>query len=61
MKVERLDVQRDELVSGNDMLSSQLSAAAAAGRIERLARSKLGLVAPADTTYVEPRSGRHAR
>jgi hypothetical protein len=43
------------------MLSSELSAAAAAGRIERLARSKLGLVAPPDTTYLELRSGRSAR
>jgi cell division protein FtsB len=61
MKVERLDTQRDELVSGNDALSSELSAAAAAGRIERIARSKLGLVAPTDTTYLELRSGRRAR
>ena len=60
-KDERLDTQRDELVSGNDALSSELSAAAAAGRIERLARSKLGLVAPTDTTYLELRSGRRAR
>jgi cell division protein FtsL len=61
MEVERLDGQRDELVTGNDGLSSELSAAAAAGRIERLARSRLGLVEPTDTTYLELRSGRRTR
>jgi len=61
MEVERLDVQRDELVAGNEALASELSAAAAAGRTERLARAKLGLVAPTQTTYLELRSGRRSR
>lgn len=61
MEVERMDVQRDELVAGNEALASELSAAAAAGRIERLARGKLGLVPPTQTTYLELRSGRRSR
>jgi hypothetical protein len=61
MEVERLDVQRDELVTGNDTLASELSAAAAAGRIEKVAKGKLGLVVPAETTYLELGSGRRAR
>jgi cell division protein FtsL len=61
MDVERLDGQRSELMTGNDTLASELSAAAAAGRIERLARGHLGLVAPTQTTYLELRSGRRAR
>jgi cell division protein FtsL len=53
MQVEQLDNQRDELVTKRDALQSQLSTAAAAGRIEELATKTLGLEAPAATTYLE--------
>jgi cell division protein FtsL len=55
MQVERLDNQRDQLASKRDALQSQLSTAAAAGRIEELATKTLGLEAPVSTTYLELR------
>ena len=52
MEVERLDVERERLRAENAVLSSELSSAAAAGRIEALATRRLGLVDPVQTTYV---------
>lgn len=54
MAVHRLDEERAQLEARNQALSSQLSAARSAPRIESLAR-KLGLVpAPAsDTSYLD--------
>jgi hypothetical protein len=60
MEVEQLDAERERLISRRDVLASQLSTAAAAGRIEGLAAGRLGLVAPSSTTYLElrPKPGR---
>lgn len=59
VEVEELDRKRQTLVSRKAELASDLSAAAAAGRVEGLAQSRLGLVAPEQTTYVKvPRPGR---
>jgi len=52
MQVEQLDNQHDELVSKNEGLQSQISTAAAAGRIEQLGKA-LGLGTPAATTYLQ--------
>jgi hypothetical protein len=52
MEVERLDGQRDNLRAENAVVVSELSSAAAAGRIEALATRRLGLVPPVETTYV---------
>jgi cell division protein FtsL len=53
MQVEQLDNQRDQLVSKRDGLQSQISTAAAAGRIEELATKMLHLGAPQSTTYLD--------
>jgi cell division protein FtsL len=53
VQVQQLDAQRDELASKRDALQTQLSTAAAAGRVEKAAVHRLGLVAPESTTYVE--------
>lgn len=53
VEVQQLDSQRDELASKRDALQTQLSTAAAAGRIEGIAVDRLGLVAPESTTYLE--------
>jgi cell division protein FtsL len=53
MQVEQLDNQHDQLTSKHDSLQSQLSTAAAAGRVEELATKTLHLGAPASTTYLE--------
>jgi cell division protein FtsL len=53
MQVEQLDNQRDQLVSKRDALQSQLSSAAAAGRIEEMASKTLHLGSPEATTYLE--------
>jgi cell division protein FtsL len=53
MQVEQLENQRDELVSKREGLQSQLSTAAAAGRIEEIATKSLDLGTPAATTYLE--------
>ena len=53
MKLDRLGRERAELRAQTAALSSQLSSAAAAPRIQRLAAKRLGLVrvAPEQTTY----------
>jgi cell division protein FtsL len=53
VEVERLDGQRDKLTSKRDALQTELSTAAAGGRIEERAVGRLGLVAPESTTYLE--------
>jgi cell division protein FtsL len=53
VEVEQLDGQRDKLVGKRDALQTDLSTAAAGGRIERVAVRRLGLVAPQSTTYLE--------
>jgi len=58
VQVERLEGEKQRLLSERAELSSRLSSAAAAGRIERIARGELGLSEPVQTTYVRlpPRS-----
>jgi cell division protein FtsL len=56
VQVEQLDGQRDKLASKRDALQTELSTAAAGGRVEKLAVERLGLVAPESTTYVELKS-----
>jgi cell division protein FtsL len=59
VEVEELDRKRASLIARNAELASDLSTAAAAGRVEELAQSRLGLVPPEHTTYVRvPRPGR---
>jgi cell division protein FtsB len=53
MEIERLDVRREQAQVRNAELAAELAGAAAAGRIEAAARGRLGLVEPAETTYVE--------
>jgi hypothetical protein len=55
MGLDRLGRERAGLLAENDALAAQLSSAAAAPKIQALARVKLGYVAaPSDeTTYVE--------
>jgi cell division protein FtsL len=53
VEVQRLDAQRDALVSKRDALQTRLATAAAGGRVEKAAVQRLGLVAPASTTYLE--------
>src|SRR5918996_1454403 len=53
VEVEELDGRQDRLVARRDALSSELSSAAAASRIESLAIRRLGLTAPVSTTYLE--------
>jgi len=53
VQVEQLDGQRDELASKRNALQTEVSTAAAGGRIETAAVERLGLVAPESTTYLE--------
>jgi cell division protein FtsL len=53
VQVQQLDSERDQLASKRDALQTQLSTAAAGGRVEKAAVQRLGLVAPESTTYVE--------
>jgi len=54
MKLDRLGRERGDLRAENAALSSQLSSAAAAPRIQQLAAKRLGLVqaTPDQTTYL---------
>jgi cell division protein FtsL len=52
LEVQRLTEQKEELAAGNSASASELSSLAASARIEAMARRKLGLVRPAQTTYV---------
>lgn len=53
VQVEQLDGQRDKLASKRNALQTEISTAAAGGRIETAAVERLGLVAPESTTYLE--------
>ena len=53
VQVEQLDRQREQLAAKRDVLQTQLSTAAAGGRVERTAVRDLGLVAPVSTRYLE--------
>jgi cell division protein FtsL len=53
VQVEQLDGQRDQLASKRNALQTEVSTAAAGGRIETAAVERLGLVAPESTTYLE--------
>jgi cell division protein FtsL len=52
MQAERLDAEKAKLTSQHDLLATELSRAAAAGRIEAIAGNKLGLERPEQTTYI---------
>lgn len=52
LESQRLEERRERLASENAAASSELSRLAAAARIEAVARRKLGLVPPDETTYV---------
>jgi cell division protein FtsL len=55
MQLDRLGRERIQLRAENATLSSQLSSAAAAPKIQALARHRLGVVpaAPEDVTYLD--------
>jgi cell division protein FtsL len=53
VRVEQLDAQREDLAAKRDALQTELSTAAAGGRIEKVAVGRLGLGAPESTTYLE--------
>jgi cell division protein FtsL len=53
MQLEELSRQRLELEAQNALLASKVSAAVAQPRVERLARTRLGLARDVDPAYVE--------
>jgi hypothetical protein len=53
VQVEELDGQREQLAAKRDALQTELSTAAAGGRVENAAVRRLGLVAPASTRFLE--------
>jgi cell division protein FtsL len=53
VQVEQLEGQRDKLASKRNALQTEISTAAAGGRVETAAVERLGLVAPESTTYLE--------
>jgi cell division protein FtsL len=53
MEVERLDTEKERIQSQTAEIATELSSAAASGRVEAAARSRLGLVDPSQTTYVQ--------
>lgn len=57
LELDDLSRRRSQLRAENAALASRLASAAAAGRIERLAEERLGLVPadPAETTYIDLR------
>ena len=52
LEVQRLNEEKEDLAIENASGASELSSLAASARIEAMAHRKLGLVAPAETTYV---------
>jgi type II secretory pathway component PulJ len=52
VQAENLEKQHSELVAKREALEADLSRAAAAGRIERIAVKRDGLIEPAETAYV---------
>jgi cell division protein FtsL len=55
LETQRLEEQKEELLGENSAAASELSALVAADRIEQAAKLRLGLVEPAQVTYVEAR------
>lgn len=53
MQLEQLSERRLELEAENALLAANVSAAMAQPRVERLARTRLGLVRDAEPAYVE--------
>jgi cell division protein FtsL len=53
VQVEQLDRQRDQLAAKRAALQTELSTAAAGGRVEKAAVGRLGLVAPVSTRYLQ--------
>ncbi len=49
---ERLDVRKEKLVAANAALATDRSGLASTARIEAVARQRLGLVPPLETTYL---------
>lgn len=58
MQLEELSERRLELEAENALLEANVSAAIAQPRVERLARTRLGLVRDVEPAYVELRSKR---
>ena len=58
MQIEQLGQQRLELEAQNALLESQVSSTLAPARIERDARTRLGLQPAEESTYVELRPRR---
>ena len=58
MQIEKLGQQRLALEAQNALLESKVSSTLAPARIEREARTKLGLLPAAEPTYVELRPRR---
>jgi cell division protein FtsL len=58
MQIEKLGQQRLELEADNALLESKVSSTLAPARIEREARTQLGLQPAEESTYVELRPGR---
>jgi cell division protein FtsL len=58
LETQRLDERKERLLGENAATASELSALAAADRIESAARERLGLVQAAEVTYVRSRPGR---
>jgi cell division protein FtsL len=58
LESQDLDARKEQLRGENAAASSELSSLAAAARIEQVARDDLGLVEPAQVTYVRIPAGR---
>ena len=58
LESQRLEEQKEKLLGENAATASELSSLAASARIEQVAREELGLVEPAQITYVRIRDGR---
>jgi cell division protein FtsL len=58
MQIEKLGQQRLELEADNALLESKVSSTIAPARIEREARTQLGLQPAEESTYVDLRPGR---
>ena len=58
MQIEQLGQERLALEAENALLESKVSSTLAPSRIEREARTRLGLVPAAESTYVELRRAR---
>jgi hypothetical protein len=58
LETQRLDEQKEKLLGENAAAASELSALAAADRIEQAARVRLGLVQPDQVRYVKARPKR---